>query len=210
LVLPVELLQLLLSVSSISDDHRRQPLGIQNRDAIMTTFEHQGFPRGHLIQDGFLSQHPASLSISTPSGMSMSLPTTMTYQNCHYTHNSSYYTPRSSATHPGYFPAFSAADYNHGGGYAISSKTSARDRSGSGASTHSTDYSMASPRTAPTSPHLLSGVGSRYPITQTNGIIMTEGLTSPLQSQMSPHQIKQEQTFFEPDSGMNSTDVKYV
>jgi hypothetical protein len=163
----------------------------------MATLEHHDFARGHLIQDGFLPQHTFSMASSAPSGMSMSLPTTMAYEQSHWNHSgssSSYYTPRSIAPHPGYFPTFAPHDYPQGEAYAISSNsTSARGRSGSGASTTSGDYTVVSPRTAPASPLLLlSGAGSQYQPTHGRRVSQTEGLTSTSPEQPLSQQSNQE------------------
>src|ERR1700744_5650984 len=123
----------------------------------MTSYDPHEFSRGHLTKDGFLPQHPASMALSAPSGISVSLPNPMAYQHGHY-NTSDYFTPRTIAPHPGYFPAFHNHGYPQGETYAISSNsTSVRGRSGSGASTASVSYSVARPRTPPTSPHLFGG-----------------------------------------------------
>ncbi|KIW69140.1 hypothetical protein PV04_05033 [Phialophora macrospora] len=160
----------------------------------MATLEHHNFARGHLVQDEVLPQHTLTGAASTRSGMSMSLPTTMAYDQDYWHHSSPYYTPRSIAPHPGYFPSFATHDYPQGETYAISSNsTRTRGRSGSGASTASGGYTVVSPRTAPASPLLrLSGAGSQYQATHGDRISQTEGLTSNTPGKPSSQQFKQE------------------
>jgi hypothetical protein len=178
------------------------------RAVIMTSFGTHDFSRSHLIQDGFLPQHPASMALSAPSGISISLPTTAAYPHDQYGH-SSYYIPRTLAPHPGFLQNFSHPEYSHGEDYIVSSHSnSARGRSGSGASTASVSYTAASPRTTPTSPHLLSGISTRYHATHPGGSVMTETLASSFQREVPFHQIKQEPRPAQPDPGMSSMDVK--
>ncbi len=149
--------------------------------------------RGHLVQDAFLPQHPASMALSAPSGISISLPTSAVYPHDHYNHTSSYYTPRTLAPHPGYLPPFTAHDYPQGEVYVLSSNpTSARGRSASGASTVSVGCSIESPSTTPTSPYLLNGAGNQYPTTQAEGMLMKDEFAPSSQLQLSSCEIKQE------------------
>ena len=172
----------------------------------MTTFEHHDFSPGRLIQNGFLLQHPVSLS--APSGFSMSLPTTAAYQHDHCSHSSSYYTPRTLAPHPGYLPSSAAYNYNHGEGYAISSNSnSARVRSGSSVSTVSASYSRGSPRTIPTSPHLLDG-GSQHQTAHIDSSTTTQSLPSTFQEQLPSYQVNEEPSSARAVHGRNPMDMK--
>ncbi|EXJ59957.1 hypothetical protein A1O7_04105 [Cladophialophora yegresii CBS 114405] len=112
----------------------------------------------------------------------------------HWNHGSSYYTPRSIAPHPGYFPTFAPHDYPEGDTYAISShSTSARGRSGSGTSTASVGYTLVSPATAPTSPlHLLSGAARHCQATHGDQVTRTEGSTPASPKRSYSVQLKQE------------------
>ncbi|KAJ9611738.1 hypothetical protein H2200_004922 [Cladophialophora chaetospira] len=130
--------------------------------------------------------------MSAPSGISISLPTAA-YHHEDYDSNSSYYTPRTLASHPGFLPAYTVHDYPQGGVYAISStSTSERGRSGSGASTVSGAYSLESPNTTPTSPHLLNGAGSQYQTSFGNSTILAEPYAPLSQPQASPRENKHE------------------
>ena len=175
----------------------------------MTTFQLNAFPPGHLIHDGFLPQHPASIGLSAPSGISVCLPTTTQYSHDAYHTSSSYNTPRSLAPYPDYIQTFATPDFNHGEVYAISSSsTSARGRSGSGASIASGGYSLGSPKTAPTSPHSLNGVDRHYYSMHTDSALVAERRASNFQNQPPSLKIKLEPDLTRPTHEGSFVDAK--
>ena len=172
----------------------------------MTSFEIHDYPRGQLIQDGYLPQHPASMALSAPSGFSMSLPTASAYHPDHYAQSSAYI-PRSIAPHPGYFPSqsFSHPAYIHEQGYDLSSNTnSARGRSGSGASTFSPSH-PTSTGTSPTSPYSLNGVGNGCQTSDSSAFATTRGKPTASQKTAISPRVKQQPRV----TDARSTDAEY-
>ena len=156
----------------------------------MTSYGHHGFGGGYLVEDGYLPQHATSMAFSTPSATSSSLPTSMSYQ---YSHNNSYQTPRTLAPHPGQLQNFPIHDFSRGEGYAISSiSTSARGRSGSENSTTSVECCIASPRTTPISPHILSTAGGQYTSVHGSSVAFAHGTSSMSRQRLAHAQSRQE------------------
>ncbi|KAH0845539.1 hypothetical protein FOPE_11669 [Fonsecaea pedrosoi] len=121
----------------------------------MGSYDHRDFLRDDYGPDAYFTQHALSMSVpEASSGLSISLPTTMSCQLGSPTYSNSYCTPRTIAPQTSYILAPPTHGYHSEEAYAITGNSaSARGRSYSGASTVSADYSVASQDATPRSPY---------------------------------------------------------
>lgn len=163
--------------------------------ATMTSLEHQSFARDHLIEDMFLPQHPTPMSMSAPSGISISISSNVTYEDehWHHDHSSSFQTPKALGPYHDQMTIFPIQHYHHDESYTLSSApTSARGRSLSGTSTDSVTYSVASPRTTPPVPCLFNGASIQFSAGHDEAVSETDGAGSSSQEHLSSPLLKQE------------------
>ncbi|EXJ73332.1 uncharacterized protein A1O5_03092 [Cladophialophora psammophila CBS 110553] len=130
----------------------------------MGSFDHRDFLREHFGSDAFLPQQALSMSVSeASSGLSISLPASMSYQLGGPTYDNTCCTPRTIAPHPSYMLSLPTHGYHLEEAYAITGHSAcARGRSCSGASTVSAEYSVTSQEATPRSPYSFVEPGSQY------------------------------------------------
>ncbi|KIY02851.1 uncharacterized protein Z520_01316 [Fonsecaea multimorphosa CBS 102226] len=143
----------------------------------MGSYDHGDFLRDHFGPAAFFAQQPLSMSVpEASSGLSISLPTSISCQLGSPTYSHSFCTPRTIAPHPGYMPAPPTHGYHSEEAYAITSHSaSARGRSWSGASTVSADYSVASQQATPRSSYSCIDPCNQYRVLDDNHTHHTGG-----------------------------------
>ncbi|KIW28262.1 uncharacterized protein PV07_07941 [Cladophialophora immunda] len=178
----------------------------------MGSYDQRGFLRDHFDPDGFFPEHALAMSMpEVSSGLSISLPTTMSCQLGSPLYSNSFCTPRTIAPHPGYMLAPPTHGYHSEEAYTITGHSaSARGRSCSGASTVSADYSVGSQEATPRSPYSFIEPSSQYRGPEDNQVNYNGGPAFHSQGTSSLIQEKKELVAKQEADGIRSSSGKSI